>query len=127
MSSPFDPRGNLIIVTAILWGPNGTATLRMALDTGSTTTLVNAGMLMFLGYDPSRSTDNVELATGSTVEHVPCITIDRIDALEQSERALRVVCHTLPVRTRIDGLLGLDFLRERSLLVDFRNGEINLG
>jgi gag-polyprotein putative aspartyl protease len=126
MSVPFDPRLNLIVVDVILWGPNGAAKLRMALDTGSTSTLINAGPLVFLGYDPANSVDHAQLATGSTIEAVPCVTIDRIDALEQSRRSIRVVCHTLPVSTRIDGLLGLDFLRDHLLLLDFRKGEIAL-
>jgi hypothetical protein len=37
-----------------------------------------------------------------------------------------VVCHTLPAGTKVDGLLGLDFLRGQSLLIDFRAGEIML-
>ena len=126
MSVSFDPRGDLVVVDATLWGPNGIATLRMALDTGSTSTLVNAGPLVFLGYDPANSSDRTQVATGSGVELAPRLAINRIDALEQSRLNLRVICHTLPVSTRIDGLLGLDFLRGHSILVDFRKGEINL-
>jgi hypothetical protein len=126
MSVSFDPQGNLIVVQATLWGPNGIATLRMALDTGSTSTLVNAGPLAFLGYDPANSADQAQLATGSGVEMAPLLVIDRLDALEQSRLHLRVICHTLPVNTRLDGLLGLDFLRDKSLLIDFCKGEITL-
>ena len=126
MSVPFDSKGSLVLVDAVLWGPNGKATLKMALDTGSTSTLVNAGPLVFLGYDPSRSTDAVQLATGSAVESVPAVIIDRIDALDQSRHNLRVVCHTLPLSTRIDGLLGLDFLRDYCLRIDFPRAEISL-
>jgi hypothetical protein len=126
MSVSFDPRGNLIIVTASVWGPNGSMTLRMALDTGSTSTILNATPLAFLGYELTNSADDAQLVTGSSVESAPCIVIERVDALEQSRKNLRVVCHTLPLSTRIDGLLGLDFLREQSLLIDFRTGEITL-
>ncbi|HEY3392306.1 MAG TPA: hypothetical protein VGK58_06350 [Lacipirellulaceae bacterium] len=82
MSVSFDPQGNLIVVEATLWGPNGTAVLRLALDTGSTSTLVNAGPLAFLGYDPANAADQAQLATGSRVELAPLIVIDRIDALD---------------------------------------------
>ena len=34
MSFPSDPQQGLIIVPAELWGPNGSAVLRLALDTG---------------------------------------------------------------------------------------------
>lgn len=39
---------------------------------------------------------------------------------------LAVVAHTLPPSATVDGLLGLDFLRERLLTVDFRVGSISL-
>jgi hypothetical protein len=37
-----------------------------------------------------------------------------------------MVCHTLPPSASIDGLLGLDFLRDRRLTIDFRTGQITL-
>jgi hypothetical protein len=52
MSYPFDPQQGLIIVRAELWGPYGSALLRLALDTGATATVVNVGMLVAIGYDP---------------------------------------------------------------------------
>ena len=126
MSVSFDPQGNLVVVRATLWGPNGNLKPRMALDTGSTSTLVNTTPLLFLGYDLTNTGDDTQLATGSSVESVPCLVVERVDSLEQSRQNLRVVCHTLPISTRIDGLLGLDFLRGQSLLIDFRAGEITL-
>ena len=53
MSFSFDPQQGLIIVPAELWGPSGSAVLRLALDTGATGTVVNTGMLVALGYDPA--------------------------------------------------------------------------
>lgn len=53
MSIPFDPREGLIIVPAELWGPSGSVVLRLALDTGATSTVVNVGMLVAIGYDPA--------------------------------------------------------------------------
>ncbi len=35
MSFSFDPQQGLIIVPAELWGPSGSAVLRLALDTGA--------------------------------------------------------------------------------------------
>ena len=43
MSFPFDSQQGLIIVHAELWGPSGSAVIRLALDTGATGTLVNNG------------------------------------------------------------------------------------
>jgi hypothetical protein len=41
----FEPHHGLIIVTTELAGPSATAIVRLALDTGATGTLVNAGIL----------------------------------------------------------------------------------
>ena len=43
-----------------------------------------------------------------------------------SRQGLVVVCHTLPPSAGVDGLLGLDFLRNSRLTIDFRSGQIVL-
>ena len=126
MSFPFDPQQGLIIVPAELWGPSGSAVLRLALDTGATGTLVNTGMLVALGYDPALIPDRVQITTGSGVEFVPRILLDRIMVLGEEAVEFPVLGHTLPPSAGIDGLLGLDFFRGRSLTIDFRAGQVAL-
>jgi predicted aspartyl protease len=126
MSFPFDPRQGLIIVRAVLSGPLGEAALRLALDTGATGTMVNAGMLVAIGYDPALAPDRVQVTTGSGIEFVPQVTLQRIEALGQERRGYTVLCHTLPPTAGIDGLLGLDFFRGHSLTIDFRNSELTV-
>ena len=53
MSAPFDPQQGLIVVPAELWGPTGSVVLRLALDTGATSTVVNVALLVTVGYDPA--------------------------------------------------------------------------
>ena len=126
MSFPFDPQQGLIIVPVELWGPSGSAILRLALDTGATGTMVNTGMLVALGYDPALIPDRVQITTGSGVEFVPRILLDRIMALGQESIEFPVLSHTLPPSAGIDGLLGLDFFRGLSLTIDFRTGQVAL-
>ncbi len=126
MSFPFDQEHGLIIVRAELTGPSGNAVLRLALDTGATATLINAGMLVSIGYDPALVLDRFQVTTGSGVEFVPRITVKKITALGQKRVDFLVLCHTLPPSAGVDGLLGLDFLRGEMLTVDFRNGRITL-
>jgi hypothetical protein len=59
MSFSFDPQQGLIIVQAELEGPSGSAVLRLALDTGATDTLINAGMPVSVGYDPALAPDRL--------------------------------------------------------------------
>jgi predicted aspartyl protease len=126
MSFPFDPKKGLVIVRAELWGPAGSAVLRLALDTGATGTLVNVGLLVALGYDPALSPDRVQVTTGSGVEFVPSITLEKIRSLGKDRLGFPVLGHTLPPSAGVDGLLGLDFLRDQSLTLDFRIGRVAL-
>jgi hypothetical protein len=116
----------LLIVEARVWGPTGDRALRLALNTGAGTTLVNPAVLVGVGYDPTAAPQRVQITTGSGVEVVSLLPIDRIEALGQTRSHFAVVCHTLPPSAPIDGLLGLDFLRNCRLTIDFRAGRITL-
>jgi len=126
MSFPFDSQQGLVVVGAELWGPAGSAVLRLALDTGATGTLVNIGLLVAVGYDPALSPDRVQVTTGSGVEFVPCLALDKIRSLGQDRIGFPVLGHTLPPSAGVDGLLGLDFFRGQRLTLDFRDGEVTL-
>jgi predicted aspartyl protease len=107
-------------------GPSGTGILRLALDTGATATVINTGMLVALGYDPALVPDRIQITTGSGVEFVPRIPLQKLVALGQERTNFPVLCHTLPPSAGIDGLLGLDFLRGQMLSIDFRTGTLML-
>ena len=126
MSLPFDAAEGLIVVPAELVGPSGSSILRLALDTGATSTLLNAGMLLAVGYDPGSATDRVQITTGSGVEYVPRVKVDTLTALGQRHCDFSVVSHTLPPSAGVDGLLGLDFLRGTVLEIDFRAGKLSI-
>lgn len=126
MSFPFDAQQGLIIVRAELWGPAGSLVLRLALDTGATGTVVNIGMLVTIGYDPALVPDRIQVTTGSGIEFVPRVTLDKMMALGQERTNFPVLGHTLPPSAGIDGLLGLDFFRGQSLTLDFRTGQVTL-
>jgi predicted aspartyl protease len=122
----FDPQRGLIVVRAELTGPSGSGVLQLALDTGATTTLVNVAMLAAIGYDPALSADRVQVTTGSGVEFAPRVELQRLTVLGQERYGLRVLGHTLPPSSGVDGLLGLDFFRGLLLTVDFRAGQLRL-
>lgn len=126
MSFPFNALQGLVVVNAELEGPNGSVILRLALDTGATGTLVNAGMLVAVGYDPALAPTRVQVTTGSGIVYVPRIPVTRLKALGHERSQLPVLAHTLPPSTSVDGVLGLDFLRGLTLTVDFRLGQVTL-
>jgi len=126
MSFPFQAQQGLILVGVEVSGPSGSAILQCALDTGATTTLINPGPLVALGYDPALAATRVQVTTGSGVEFVARIQLDKLSALGQERLGLPVLCHTLPSSAGIDGVLGLDFLRGQILNINFRSGQITL-
>ena len=126
VSFSFNPHRGLIIVQVELWGAAGQGIVSLALDTGATSTLVSQGRLLQLGYDPASEARRLQMTTGSGVEFVPQIPLNRIRALGLERVDFPVLGHTLPPSASVDGLLGLDFLREHELLIDFRNGRVHL-
>jgi len=126
MSFTFNAHQGLIIVQAELTGPVGNAVLGLALDTGATITLVNVEVLIAIGYDPAITLNLMEVTTGSCVESVPCIVLNKILALGQTRTEFPILAHTLPPSSGVGGVLGLDFFREQTLSIDFLNGNLNL-
>ena len=126
MKTTFDRTRGLIIVSCRIAGPAGDTIVRLALDSGATSTMVNWDVLVLLGYDPAALGDRIQITTGSGVEFVPRISVSRIEALSKNVESLAVLAHTLPPTAMVDGLLGLDFLRGARLTVDFMDGTIEL-
>jgi predicted aspartyl protease len=126
MSQRFDLQERLIIVPVRIFGPVGDTIVRLALDTGASSTLVNTEVVVLLGYDPATAPDRIEVTTGSGIEFCARLSVDRIEAVERSLEQFPILCHTLPPSAPIDGLLGMDFLRGCYVGIDLRIGEITV-
>jgi predicted aspartyl protease len=126
MTFPFIPQQGLVKIGAKVVGPFGDAVLQLALDSGATTTLINANRLQALGYDTANAPGKIPITTASGSVLAPQIALLQFSALGFDRVNFPVVCYTLPAAVGVDGLLGLDFLRGRILTVDFQNGVIEL-
>src|SRR3954452_4027205 len=126
MTQSFNADAGLILVKAEISGPTRMAVATLALDTGATTTSLNATVLRFVGYDPDAATEFVSMTTGTRVETVPRLMVNRLSALGRHAIGLRVLAHDLPAVAAVDGLLGLNFFRNLLLTIDFRAGQITL-
>jgi predicted aspartyl protease len=126
MTYQFDPTQGLIVVPVRLFGPAGDMILRLALDTGATSTLINSEIMILLGYDPAASSDRIQVTTGSGIEFCPRVKIRQIEALGRSVGDFLILSHTLPPTSQVDGLLGLDFFRGCRLVIDFSSGTITI-
>ena len=123
----FDLRLNVIILRARVEGRGKRyAYLRMVLDTGASMTVIPWNVAETLGYDPAHSRRRVQFMTGSGTEAAPCLTVNAMEVLGVRVSRVPVLCHDLPQRSLVDGLLGLSFLRHCRLSVDFQRGALRL-
>lgn len=100
--------------------------LNLALDTGANGTIISAKKLREIGYDLDKPEDEVYITTGSGLIFVPKFTIEKLTALGKEVSDFIVIAHDFPPTASVDGVLGLDFLRENVLTIDFIKGEIEL-
>jgi len=126
MSHVFNAKSGLVLIEAEVSGPTGKAGATLVLDTGATTTALNANVLRAVGYDPNAANEFVNLTTGNATLRVPRLTINRLGALGRHAIGLKVLAHDLPAQAAVDGLLGLDFFRGLTLTLDFNAGRITL-
>ena len=126
MKVKFEASKGLIIVPTRLYGINSDTIVRLALDTGATSSMINWDIAVLLGYDPASLNERVQITTGSGVEFAPKISLNKIEVMGKSIHNFHILCHTLPSSAMVDGLLGLDFFRGECLILDFRAGIINL-
>ena len=88
MTFPFSAQQGLVIVTATVIGPSSTGSLRLALDTGATYTVINGTLLVPLGYDLALASHQVKITTASGVAFVPQLPLLKINALGQDRAAM---------------------------------------
>lgn len=125
MRSRFNPRSHLVVIRARVFGPDGDVALRLAIDTGSSLTLIHPNRLLVAGYDLTRATTHVTLATANGFVGAPVVDGVGLAALGRRASGTRIVAHSLHRQAGIDGVLGLDFFRGRRLTLDFAAGIID--
>lgn len=85
---------------------------KLVVDTGASKTVLSWSIMQGLGYDPASVKKRVRLVTASGFELAPQVSVDRFHCLGQEIQGLSVICHDLPFDHYVDGLLGIDFLRQ---------------
>ena len=124
MSYTFNARIGPILVDAEISGPSGT--LGYSFAGYRSNERVRSIPQSFVSRRMIPTIDrSTQMTTGIGVTTVPRIMLDRTCATATPDRH-SVLAHDLPHATDVDGLLGLDFLRDQILTIDFRPGAIDL-
>ena len=121
---PFTPLRDLIMVKAMLWGPNGYSRLNLALDTGSAHTLVLPEIMDSLGFSPSNGLAVTNVYSAVSKEQGYIIKAQQFSALGFTRTGFLIHVFDLAERSGIDGLLGLSFLHHYNYTVRSTEGLI---
>jgi predicted aspartyl protease len=123
----FDPKSPIIELDIILYGEGGTKRrIKAALDTGATYTMIPWDIAEARDYKPEISKEKVTLITASGVETAPVVEIKKIKFMDENVDNVPVVCHDLPPKSYVVGLLGSSFLRHFKIIIDYRKGSLEI-
>ena len=126
MKHKFDISAPIIVVEPELEGEDVSEIIKMALDTGATYTMLPWKIARVLGLKPEVSERRIDIITASGVESVPLVNLKSIRLLDKKVSNIDVVIHDLPPKSYVDGLLGLSFLRNFNLHINFKEGCLEL-
>jgi len=123
----FDPQSPIISVDITLEGESGAKRrIRVALDTGATYTMIPWQIAEALGYEPAIAKEKVTLITASGAETAPLIENKSVKFLAENIDNVKVVCHDLPPKSYVVGLLGSSFLRCFKITIDYTKGILEI-
>ena len=122
----FDRKASLIVVPVTVKTETKVWEFRFAVDTGATISLIDASVMTRLGYTTADSIRTTHTITASKTETVHEYSLDNIMAIGLIRRNFKVISRELPMGLGIDGLLGLNFFKNKELTIDFKLSEIQL-
>lgn len=116
----------IILLRAELSGKLWRYKINVALDTGATYTMIPWDVAERLGYDPASSTERVILTTVTTRERAPLIRLATVKVGDAEVKNVEVAVHDLPPESRVDGLLGLSFLKHFDTNLHFKKKNLEI-
>lgn len=122
----FDKDKPIIVVMVRIKNKGEVRDLKMALDTGATFCMVPWKVAEVLDLQPEMSKDKIDMTTASGIVTVPKVTADSIVVSNKVVSNVELLVHDLPPKSYVDGLIGLSFLKNFSLYINFKEGYFEL-
>ncbi len=123
---PFDRKAKLILVEVSIKKDDIIVDGVFVLDTGCTTTVIQPDFLERCKYSKDDIIEKTSFTTGSQREKGDLMKVRTIKALGLIRRNVNVISYKLPPGFQFDGLLGVDFIRNKDLLISYRKGILKL-
>ena len=122
----FDKKLPLVVVPVSIKSEGVVLNFDFAVDTGATVSLIDIDVMYKLGYKKEDCANTIQTVTASKSETAYEFLIDNIRAIGLIRRNFKVISRSLPVGLGIDGLLGLNFFKNKELTIDFKLSEIRI-
>jgi predicted aspartyl protease len=126
MVFPFERSGDLMAVTARVWGARGYRELLLVIDTGAAATSIEPAALEVLGYSSRDAIMRTRVPTPAGVQHGHLFRVHRFEALGAELASFEVQALALNDEYSIDGLLGMNFLERFNFMVRPVEREIHI-
>jgi len=122
----FSRKDPLIVVPVTIKTETKIWEYKFAVDTGATISLMDISLLSDIGYKKEDYIRSTQTITASKTETVYEYNLDNIMAIGLIRRNFKIISRSLPMGLGIDGLLGLNFFKNKELTIDFKLSEIQL-
>jgi len=122
----FDKKLPLVVVPVTIKTGNNILNFDFAVDTGASVSLIDIDVMLAIGYKKDECIRTIQTVTASKKETAYEFEIDNIRAIGMIRRKFKVISRSLPLGLGIDGLLGLNFFKNKELTIDFKSSEIRI-
>ena len=124
VSFPFS-RGRLIM-PPVLMRHAFRARPDLALDTGARLTVITPDIAEQLGLEPDGTELSVSITGATGTASAALLKVASVSILGAEVKNLRVICHPLPTKLKVDGILGLNFLSHFDIEISNRTETVAL-
>jgi len=111
---------NTPIITPVTVKGDREKIVRMLWDTGARITMLSWGTLDFSGYKPQITRKTVNVTTANGVIECPLIRVKELSVKEFRVENIDVICHDIPELIRVEGLIGLNFIENFRVCIDYK-------
>jgi predicted aspartyl protease len=126
MVFPFERSGDLMTVTARVWGAHEYRELLLVIDTGAAATSIEPAILEGLGYSSRDAIMRTRVPTPAGVQRGQLFQVSRFYTLGAELSSFVVQALALNDEYGVDGLLGMNFLENYNFTVRPRDRQIHL-
>jgi clan AA aspartic protease (TIGR02281 family) len=119
-------RDRLLFTRAALRQQKLFRVVSLLIDTGASQSIISWETLLSLSIDPSSSATRKQVTTANGLVWMPQVEIEELHSLGQSVASLRVLAHTIPLGSQVNGVLGMNFLRQFEFRLDLKQAVIEI-